>query len=59
MVPKEKAARVQETTSSPSSAPAMSMINALVQKGIGNCTILLSIQIGDMSVKNSQKNRDC
>ena len=42
---KEKAARVQETTSLPTSAPAKRIIRSLASKGIGNCTILLSIQI--------------
>jgi len=46
MGPKEKAACVQETTSSPTSAPAGCMIRPLAPKDIGNCTILLSIQIG-------------
>jgi len=46
MGPKEKAARVQETTSLPTSAPAGCMIRPLAPKYIGNCTILLSIQIG-------------
>ncbi len=46
MGPKEKAARVQETTSLPTSAPAGCMIVPLAPKGIRNCTILLSIQIG-------------
>jgi hypothetical protein len=43
---RKKAARVQETTSLPTSAPANSIIRSSAPKGIGNCTILLSIQIG-------------
>ncbi|OYU09730.1 MAG: hypothetical protein CFE38_21130 [Comamonadaceae bacterium PBBC1] len=52
---KKIAVRVQDTTSFPTFAPALCIMSPDAPKGIGNCTILLSIQIGVMDDLEAQQ----